>query len=111
MQTGPERAVIKAGVEDGGTHPLGGDAVAVRFRDALDEAVQAQASQVVGDLSRGELARLLAEQWSQMLADMTVSECALDENKQNWLGRPGSRFSRITSSKKMRPSPAGRAPG
>ena len=87
--------------------PLGGDAVAVRFRDALDEAVQAQASQVVGDLSRGELARLLAEQWSQMLADMTVSECALDENKQNW----GSRFSRITSSKKMRPSPAGRAPG
>src|SRR5947207_16000388 len=81
-QSGSERAVMKAGVEDGGAQPVGGDAVAVRLRDALDEPVQAQTSQVVCDPSRGELARLLPEQWSQMLAEIAVSECALDENKQ-----------------------------
>ena len=50
-QSGSERAVIKAGVEDGGAEPLGSDAVAVRLRDAGDEPVQAQASQVVCDRS------------------------------------------------------------
>ena len=52
------------------------------FRDALDEPVKAQATQVVGDPSRAELARLLSEQLSKMLAEIAVSECALDEEEQ-----------------------------
>ena len=52
-----QRSVVEPCVENGGSHPLGGDAVAVSFRDALDEAVQSQAAQVVGDPSRGQLAR------------------------------------------------------
>src|SRR5207342_1996032 len=61
---------------------LGSDAVSVRFLNALDECVQTQATQVVGDPSRGELARLLSEQWSKVLAQMLVGECALDEKEQ-----------------------------
>src|SRR4051794_3417347 len=52
------------------------------FWDALDQPVQAQAAQVIGDASRRELARFKPEQWSKVLAEMAVSECALDENKQ-----------------------------
>ena len=40
--TDPQRAVIEAGVENGGAQSLGGDAVAVSFRDALGEAMEAQ---------------------------------------------------------------------
>ena len=40
-QTGPQRAVIEAGVKDGGAQSFGGDAVAVGFRDALGKAVEA----------------------------------------------------------------------
>ena len=52
------------------------------FREALDESVEAQATQVVGDPSRAELARLLPEQWSKMLAEIVVSKRALDEEEQ-----------------------------
>src|ERR1700674_4889545 len=78
-QSGSQGAIIDACVEDGGAQPLGGDAVAVSVWDALDEAVQAQATQVVGDASGGILARLVPEQWTEVLANILVGECALDE--------------------------------
>src|SRR4249919_155168 len=81
-QCGSQRAVIEPGVEQGSSQSLGSDAVSVRFLNALDECVQTQATQVVGDPSRGELARLLSEQWSKVLAQMLVGECALDEKEQ-----------------------------
>src|SRR6202030_1096454 len=65
-----------------GPQSLGGDAIAVSFRDALDEPVQAQTTQIVSDSSRGELARLLSEQWSEVLAEIVVPKCALDEEEQ-----------------------------
>ena len=83
-QCGSQRAVIEPGVEQGSSQSLGSDAVAVRFLNALDECVQTQATQVVGDPSRGELARLLSEQWSKVLAQMLVGECAgLEGQKQD----------------------------
>ena len=81
-QTGPQRAVIEAGIENCGAQSLGGDAVAVSFRDALGDAMEAQATQVVGDLSRAQLAGLFPQQWSKMLAYILVGECALDEKEQ-----------------------------
>ncbi len=43
-KAGPQRAVIEAGIENCGAQSLGGDAVAVSFRDALGEATEAQPS-------------------------------------------------------------------
>src|ERR1700720_248456 len=64
-----------------GPQSLCGDAIAVSFRDALDEPVQAQTTQIVSDSSRGELARLLSEQWSEVLAEIVVPKCALDNSR------------------------------
>jgi hypothetical protein len=44
---------VRAGVEDGDCHAVGGEGVGVGVWDPLDEAVDAQASQVVGHLSGG----------------------------------------------------------
>ena len=81
-EAGSQRAVIEAGVEDRGAQPLCGGAVAMSFRDALDEAVQAQATQIVGDASWGVLARLVSEQRSKVLANIFVGKGALDEEEQ-----------------------------
>src|SRR5258708_35568435 len=78
----PHRAVIEAGIEDGGAQSLWRDAVAVSFRDALGEAMEAQPTQVVGDLSGAQLAGLFPQQWSKMLAYILVGKCALDEKEQ-----------------------------
>ena len=67
-QSGPQRAVIEPGIEDGGAQSFAGDAVAAGFWEARDEPVQAQPAQVVGHPSRGHLARLLSEQRSKSLA-------------------------------------------
>ena len=62
--------------------PVGGDAITVSFRDALDEAVQAQATELVGDASGGEVARLFAEQWSPVLAQVLVGKVPPREQTQ-----------------------------
>jgi hypothetical protein len=41
--------------------------LAVSFRDALDEAMKAQPTQIVGGASRGQLAGLFPQQRSKML--------------------------------------------
>ena len=61
-QSGPQRAVIEAGIEDGGAQSFGCDAVAASVRDTLDEAVEAQPTQVIGDASRGQLAGFLSQE-------------------------------------------------
>src|SRR4029077_17231043 len=81
-QAGAQRAAIEAGIEDGEPKPLGRDALTVSFRDALGEAVEAQATQVVGDPSWGQLAGIYPQQWSKMLAYILVGKCALDEKEQ-----------------------------
>src|SRR5450759_1080919 len=80
-QASTEGAIIEAGIEDGGAQSLGGDAVAVSFRDALGEAMEAQATQVAGDLSRAQLAGLFPQQRSKMLAYMLVGECPVDQKE------------------------------
>ena len=55
----------------------------MRLRDALDEAVQAQASQIVGDPSGVSWLGFMPEQRSKMLAEIAVMpEGALDEDEQ-----------------------------
>jgi hypothetical protein len=71
-QSGSQRAVIEPRVKQGGSQSLDGDAVAVGSRDALGEAVQAQTTQVVGDRSGADLARLRSEQGSEVLAEIFV---------------------------------------
>jgi|SRR5579863_9269711 len=81
-QSGSHRAVVEPGVKDGGAQALGGDPIAARSRDALDETMKAQPTQVVGDLSGAVLAGLLSQQWSEVLAQILVGECALDEKEE-----------------------------
>src|SRR3984893_13789196 len=69
-QAGTQRAVIETGIEGGGAQSLGRD------------AVEAQATQVVGDPARGQLAGLFPQQWSKMLAYILVGKCSLDEKEQ-----------------------------
>ena len=82
-QSGSQRAVIEPCVKQGGSQSLDGDAVAVRSRDALDEAVQAQTTQVVGDTSGADLARLKSEQGSEVLAEIFVGDGPLDEEERS----------------------------
>src|SRR5271163_1387582 len=44
--------------------------------------MEAQPTQVVGDLSRAQLAGLFPQQWSKMLAYILVGKCAMDEKEQ-----------------------------
>ena len=81
-QSCAQRATVKSGVEDGGSQAFGGEAIAPCLGNSGDQAMQTQAPQVVGDLSRSQLAPLFSEQWSEMLADVFVDKRALDEEKQ-----------------------------
>src|SRR5947207_1830588 len=71
---GSQGAIIEPGTEQCSAEALGGDAVSVRVRDALDESVHAQATEIIGNSSCGILARLVSEQGSKMLADVLVGE-------------------------------------
>src|SRR6202451_2925208 len=44
--------------------------------------MEAQRTQVVGDLSGAQLAGLFSQQWSKMLAYILVGKCSLDEKEQ-----------------------------
>ncbi len=74
-ETGSQRAAVEPGVEHSGSEALGSDAVAVSFRDALDESVQAQATQVVGDAAGSVLARLVPEQGSETRVCSSEGPC------------------------------------
>src|SRR5258708_34953516 len=73
---------MERGIGGGGAQAGGGNGVAGSFRKGLGEAVEAQAKEVVGDPSRGQLAGIYPQQWSKMLAYMLVGKCALDEKEQ-----------------------------
>src|SRR5262245_41485050 len=81
-QTGSEGPVIEPGAEHCGAQAGGGDAISVCLGDAFDEAVRAQSTEIIGHASGGILARLVPEQGSEMLADVLVSEGALDEDEE-----------------------------
>ncbi len=81
-EAGSESAVIEPCAKQGGTQADGSDAISVGLGDALDEPVPAQATQVVGHSAGGILARFVPEQGSEMLADVIVSERALDEDEE-----------------------------
>ena len=81
-QSGAQRAVIEARVEDRCTQSFGGDAVAIGFGNALYQAVQTQSTQIISNPSRGELAGFFSQQWSNVLAKILVGERALDEKEQ-----------------------------
>src|SRR5450756_687938 len=81
-QASSEGAIVEPGAEDCGSHALSGCTVLVGLGDTLDEAMHAQAPQIVGDASGGVLARLVAEERSKMLAEVFVSEGAADVEEQ-----------------------------
>ena len=70
-QAGTEEARVCAGEEEGQAEPGLGDPIAMRARDAGDQAMQAQAPQVVGHLSGGD--RGQPEQGRQVHAEVAVA--------------------------------------
>ena len=52
-QFGPQDAEIELGVEEGDLEPIAGGGVAMGLGDAMDEAFEPQAPQVVGHLRGG----------------------------------------------------------
>jgi len=80
--SGSQSAVVETCVEGGDTQALGSDAISVGLGNAGDQAMEAQASQIVGDPSGRQLPGLVAEQRREMLAHVLVSEGALGEKKQ-----------------------------
>ncbi len=53
-ESGAHDAVVAAGEEQGGAQPVVGELVAVGVGDPVDEAVEAESSQVVGELAGGQ---------------------------------------------------------
>ena len=70
---GPEDAQIELAVEEGDFEAVAGGGVAVRLRDAMDQAFEPQAAEVVGHLRRGVGA---AEQRFDLRAEVAVAEAA-----------------------------------
>jgi len=81
-QSGSQSPVVEACIEDCDAQALGGDSISMGLGNAGDQALEAQASQVVGDPSRGQLSGVEAEQRREMLAHVLVREGALGEKKQ-----------------------------
>ncbi len=50
---GPEDAEIELGIEEGDLEAIAGGGIPVGLRDAMNDALEAEASQVVGHLRRG----------------------------------------------------------
>ena len=60
-QARTEETGVGAGEEEGAAEAVPGEAVAVRVGEALDQAVEAEAAEVVGHPARGELAGCKAQ--------------------------------------------------
>ena len=73
-ERGGEDAAVRAAVAQGDAVPEGGDPVAVRARNPLDESAPAQAAEVVRGAARSVGARPRLEQRSRMLAEVAVGE-------------------------------------
>ena len=73
-QSGAEQVVVGVGEQQGVLEADVGDLVAAGFRDALDEAVGAEASQVVGHLPGGDVLGCLSEEGRDQDAQVTVGE-------------------------------------
>jgi hypothetical protein len=81
-QAGPQDSRINAGVEESGAKSPRSEAVAVSSREALDEAVEAQAPKVVAHAARADLSGAKAEQRSDLLAEILVRETPGNEHEE-----------------------------
>ena len=85
--------LVSAAVEQGGLEAEGGEPVALSRRDALNQAVEAQAAQVVAhapgaDLGFGE-AEQLREQWPQLAITKALRlEAEQEQHRQQSLPDP-----------------------
>ena len=75
-QAGAEQVVVGVGEQQGFVESGVGDLVAAGFRDAGDEAVFAEAAQVVGHLPGGDVLGRLAEEGRDQGAQLAVGEPA-----------------------------------
>jgi len=73
---GYEEALVEPGEEQGGADARGGDLVAVGAGDALDEAVNARPSEVVGDLPAGDVGAMPSGQGREVGARVAAGEAA-----------------------------------
>ena len=73
-ESGAQEPGVQAGEEEGVAEPAVGDLVPVRAGDAFDEAVDAQSSEVVGDLPAGHVLIAPAEQRREVGAEVAVGE-------------------------------------
>src|SRR6266852_4031293 len=80
-QSRTQQSVVGAGKEQRCAQAELGDAIAEAVRQALDQAVEAQASQLVGDGALGDRLRIAAGQSRKMLAQIARAEalCKLAE--------------------------------
>ena len=76
-------SVIGAGEEQRGAPPEVGDAVAEAFGQAFDEAVEAQAAQLIGHGALGDLFWGAAGQGGKMAAQIVATEAIGDLAEQN----------------------------
>ena len=81
-EAGSQRSVVETGIEDRGSQTLGRGAIAMSFGDSFDQAMQAEAAQVVGNAAGGVLARLVPEQRGEVLANILVGEGSADEEEE-----------------------------
>ena len=73
-QSWTQDAGVSSGEEQSGSETKGCHGVAVSFWHSLDQAVQAESSQVVGDLSLGHGLGILSQERSQVLPHVLVGE-------------------------------------
>src|SRR5207247_11407704 len=90
-QAGTEDAGVDAREEEDGAETSGGEPVVMAAGDAPDEAVQAQASEVVGHPAGGHEAGVYAQQLSQGLAQVAIGETAGQEAEQDQGAEQGLR--------------------
>lgn len=72
-----------SGEEEGGAQAGRRDAVPVGAREPLDEAVHAQAPEVVCHAARGDLAGIDAQQGREVFAHVAVGEATRQQTKQD----------------------------
>ena len=81
-QPGAQQVVVGVGAQQGMLQPAVGDPVAADFRDAFDDAVDAEPAPVVGRLSGGDVLGSGTEVGAQITVGEPVRE-------QPWMSRAG----------------------
>ena len=80
---GTQQAGVGAREEQGDAQARRGESIAVGFRDALDDAVQAKPAQIVGHSSHGVMGWVEAQQLSQQGSHFLIGETPQLETEQD----------------------------